>query len=884
MHSLTRRRRRWLVRLPALLVLSLLCALVATPAGAATLPQKPPAPTGLRATSIAATSVSLAWTGSNAAIFYRVYRGTTRIAQVVSKSYADRTVTAGQTYTYTVSAVNLVGESAKSAPLTVTTTVARPAAPTGLAVQTVTPTSVAFHWNASTGATSYRVYRGGTRLAEQAGTSYTNSPLAPSTTYSYTVSAVNIAGESAKSGPLSVTTPAAPTAPATPTGLAAGTITPTSVPLSWNPSTGATSYRIYRGGTRLTEQPGTTYTDATTAASTTYSYTVSAVNAVGESAPSAPLPVTTPAAPINTVVSLTFDDGVAEQYAARSMLAAHNMHGTFFVNSGRIDTSSYYLTLSQLRDLASDGNEIAGHTVQHADLTGLSSAEAAREVCNDRMNLLNWGFEPTNLAYPYGHTNAAVKQIVADCGYNSARQVGDIRTPVNGGCAGCAVAESIPPADPYYTRAPDSVDGTWSLADIETLVTQAESNGGGWVQLTFHHIAEGGGADSYSITPANFNALLDWLQQRAGTGTAVKTVKEVIGGSLKPGVSGPVPPVGQPLQNASLEADANSNGLPDCWSTGSFGSNTAIWTRSSDAHTGEWAERVDITGYTSGDRKLVMTQDLGECTPSVTPGHRQALQAWYKSTSPTQLVTYYRDGLGKWFYWTSSPFFAGSDTWTRASWTTPAVPSGATAISFGLNLASTGTLITDDYALDDAGVAPPVVQTALGDNASLETDGNGDAVPDCYQLGSSGTNTAAWARTADAHTGVWAERVDITSFTSGDRKLVTKQDTGTCSPVVTPAHTYQLGAWYKEGPTRFVVYYRDAAGVWRYWTQSPVLAAAASWTQATWTTPAVPAGATELSFGLNLTQSGGLVTDDYTIADTTQGQQQTLLPAGGASD
>jgi len=685
--------------------------------------------------------------------------------------------------------------------------------------------------------------------------------------------------------------------PPVPTGLHVTSITATTVSLAWNPSTGALVYRVYRGGKLpIAQVTGTTYTDRTVVAGRTYTYTVSAVGQYGESgksasvtvipqstptAPTATLPDTTPA-PIRTAVSLTFDDGHAEQYAARSILAAHNMHGTFFINSGRIDTTPAFMTVSQLRDLASDGNEIAGHTVQHADLTALSADEAAREVCNDRMNLLSWGFQPTNFAYPYGHANAAVEQMVADCGYNSARQVGDIRTPVTNGCPGCAVAETIPPADPYFTRAPDSVDGFWTLADIQQLVTQAESSGG-WVQLTFHHISDNGGA--YSITPANFSALLDWLQQRAGQGTAVKTVQEVIGGSLRPGVAGPVPPVGQPLQNASLEADADSNSTPDCWSFGTFGANTAIWTRTSDAHSGGYAERVDITGYTSGDRKLVMTQDLGECTPSVTPGHRQTLKAWYKSTSPTQLVTYYRDALGKWFYWTSGPSFAAASTWTQASWTTPAVPAGATAVSFGLNLAAVGTLTTDDYSLEDAGVAPPPVQTALGDNASLETDGNGDGVPDCYQVGASGTNTATWNRTADAHTGAYAERVDISSYTSGDRKLVTRQDATGCSPVATPGHTYQLGVWYKEGPARFVVYYRDATGVWRYWTQSPVLSARASWTQATWTTPAVPAGATALSFGLNLAQSGTLVTDDYTMTDTTQGQQQLVpVPTSGAGD
>jgi uncharacterized protein (DUF2267 family) len=67
-------------------------------------------------------------------------------------------------------------------------------------------------------------------------------------------------------------------------------------------------------------------------------------------------------------------------------------------------------------------------------------------------------------------------------------------------------------------------------------VTAAEQHGGGWVQLVFHHLCDG--CDAYSITPANFQALLDWLQPRAATGTVVETTTQVVGGPLQPPVPG----------------------------------------------------------------------------------------------------------------------------------------------------------------------------------------------------------------------------------------------------------------------------------------------------------------------------------------------------------
>ena len=64
-------------------------------------------------------------------------------------------------------------------------------------------------WSAVSGATSYNVYRNGTKVGTSSGTSYTDTGLTASTAYSYQVSASNSVGEGAKSGALSVTTCAA---------------------------------------------------------------------------------------------------------------------------------------------------------------------------------------------------------------------------------------------------------------------------------------------------------------------------------------------------------------------------------------------------------------------------------------------------------------------------------------------------------------------------------------------------------------------------------------------------------------------------------------------------------------------------------------------------
>jgi peptidoglycan/xylan/chitin deacetylase (PgdA/CDA1 family) len=238
----------------------------------------------------------------------------------------------------------------------------------------------------------------------------------------------------------------------------------------------------------------------------------------------------------NTTVVLTFDDGVASQSIAKTALDAHGMHGTFYVNSAQIGVGGY-LTWAQLTTFQAAGNEIGGHTLTHPDLTTLTTEQATAEVCNDRAAIASHGLTVTNFAYPYGngYDNATVRAIVSGCGYNSARRAwGLYSSDPACGTTGCGYpyAASIPPADPLAIEAADNPETATTLAQIETLVTQAETHGGGLVPIVFHQICDA--CDTYSTTSANLTAFLDWLQPRSASGTVVKTMAQVIGGSVQP--------------------------------------------------------------------------------------------------------------------------------------------------------------------------------------------------------------------------------------------------------------------------------------------------------------------------------------------------------------
>jgi hypothetical protein len=141
---------------------------------------------------------------------------------------------------------------------------------------------VALSWNASTGADTYRVHRatvsGGpysTIASDLTSTAYTDTTVSNGTTYYYVVSAINEGGASPDSNE-ALATPQAPTAPPAPTGLTASAGR-RRVTLTWNASTGATSYRVKcsttNGGPYTTVASGvtaTTFTNTNLKAGVTY--------------------------------------------------------------------------------------------------------------------------------------------------------------------------------------------------------------------------------------------------------------------------------------------------------------------------------------------------------------------------------------------------------------------------------------------------------------------------------------------------------------------------------------------------------------------------------------------------------------------------------------
>jgi hypothetical protein len=197
-------------------------------------PTVPGTPSG---TGTSSSAISVTWgastAGSSCTVSYNLFRSTTsgftpsssnQIASgLTSASYADSGLAASTTYYYKVEAADGDGSSAASAQgsgttLPGTSCSAVTAAPTGLTAAATSSTAIGLNWTAPTPPTgctvsSYTVYGGTTANPTTViangvtSTSYTNSGLAPSTTYYYLVKAVDSYGTSAASAQAQATTP-----------------------------------------------------------------------------------------------------------------------------------------------------------------------------------------------------------------------------------------------------------------------------------------------------------------------------------------------------------------------------------------------------------------------------------------------------------------------------------------------------------------------------------------------------------------------------------------------------------------------------------------------------------------------------------------------------
>jgi endoglucanase len=411
------------------------------------------APSGLSANAVSSSQVNLAWLAGAAGSFtYNVYSGSSAssisnlvASGVKSTTYSATGLSAGTTYYFAVTASATTGTSAASSPASATTQAApAPSAPSSLTATAASSSQINLGWTASpTAGVTYSIYSGSNLIANGvSGTSYSVTGLSANTSYSFTVTAVANGAASSASNPASATTQAAPL-PSAPSSLTATAVSSSQINLAWKASSASgVTYSIYSGSNLIASGfSGTSYSVTGLSASTSYSFTVTAVSAGGTSSPSNTASATTltasataPSAPFglsaspssasqvnlnwqpSTTSGVTYTVYIGTASGATNSLVASGVTSTNYSVTGLLDDTSYYFTVKAV----SSGGAISAASNQASAMTqalpatpptGLAATAASASQIN-----LSWTAVPnTGATYAvyYGTISGAENTLLA---------------------------------------------------------------------------------------------------------------------------------------------------------------------------------------------------------------------------------------------------------------------------------------------------------------------------------------------------------------------------------------------------------------------------------------------------------------------------------------
>ncbi len=436
----------------------------------------PTVPTNLTATATSGTAISLTWSAStdNVGVTgYKIYRGGTQIATSTTNSYSDTGLTANTTYTYTVAAYDAAGNtSAQSTAasattqaltysLTITATngsvtkspdqttytsgtvVTLTANPntgysfsswSGDLTGSTNPTTITINANKAVTAnftqnqytltissTNGSVSKSSNQSTYTYNTSVTLTAV-PNTGYSFTSWSGDLTGstnpatiiiDANKSITVNFTDSQAPTIP---TNLTATAASSTQINLSWSVSTdnvGVTGYKVYRGSSQIATSATNSYSDTGLTANTTYTYTVAAYDAAGNtSAQSTAASATTQAgAPTVSGVSGTVSNGQSITIAGSSFGSGPNVavfddfeKGTNGQTLGlTAEVGSWDSDPGNPPPVYSNSYKISGNLAAYADQSqaGHSAIHAYKSIPNTTKLFFSWWvLVPPGADYP----------------------------------------------------------------------------------------------------------------------------------------------------------------------------------------------------------------------------------------------------------------------------------------------------------------------------------------------------------------------------------------------------------------------------------------------------------------------------------------------------
>ena len=605
--------------------------------------------------------------------------------------------------------------------------------------------------------------------------------------------------------------------PAAPSGLAA-VAGATSVDLSWDATSGADSYRVFRDGTLIASPSSTSYTDADLTPGTTYAYAVAATSTVGTSPRTAPV-TATPPLPVPV---------------APTHLAAAAGDGRVDLTWSTVAAASSYSVLRDGTEIASvteaqyaDTGVINGTTYSYAVVAASSSGSSEPSGTAAATPLPPKPATPTSLTAAASQTRVALTwgAVPGADGYRVYRDGELVGSPTASSYADTGLTDGTPYE---YTVSSVNVAGSSALSDCVSAtpmppipvppVGLTATGGDGRVSLAWPAVSGASGyrvvRDGTAVATVASTSYSDTAVSNGRSYGYSLVATNMAGGSAPSTVvnATPMPPV--PAVPGGLSAAAGDTAVTVSWSAVSRADDyvvsrngTVVATVSATSFTDTGLANGTTYSYTvaahnitgtSGASTAVSARPLpplppAPSAPSLSAGDQRVTLSWGTVATATSYVVY-RDGIAvaagltatsftdtglvdgtSYTYTVASTNIAGTSARSAAASATPmpplpATPSGLAAVAGDAQVSLTWTAVPSatGYRVYRSGVlvASPTTPTHL-DTALVDGTTYGYAVAAVNMSGSSAlssTVSATPARAARASAGAGAPALGSTSY------------------------------------------------------------------------------------------------------------------------
>jgi len=216
----------------------------------------------------------------------------------------------------------------------------------------------------------------------------------------------------------------------------------------------------------------------------------------------------------NGLVTLSFDDSNIDHYnVARPKMAEYGMAGTIYPQINNIGAGAGFMTLDQMKFLQNiHGWDFGSHAydaAHHTDHVGKDEAWLRAHF----ESIIQWmkdnDFRGSSFAWPNTTSDTLAQRIAADY-FSSGR-------------GGGSMADTLPPTQPYRTRAYNA--GSYTLAQLQANIDTAKNvKGVGWCHIFFHSLPTTK-VNANDFAKADFDALIDYI---AASGMKVVTASQAM--------------------------------------------------------------------------------------------------------------------------------------------------------------------------------------------------------------------------------------------------------------------------------------------------------------------------------------------------------------------